>query len=194
MTVVDVNRSYRRVDARPRAAIVELFAERVGEYRATVTRTAGNNLAGVIATSCRRLGIVNLACPEDLPGEWLPASLAPLRDAASHRLSDQELNQSDAVLTGCAVAIAETGTIILDAGTTQGRRVLTLLPDSHLCVVFQDQIVGLVPEAIAQLHSAVATSRRPSTLISGPSATSDIELNRVEGVHGPRRLEVFIVD
>ena len=109
-------------------------------------------------------------------------------------LSNENLEASDGVLTGCALAIAQTGTIILDSGAYQGRRVITLVPDYHLCVVFTDQIVGIVPEAIRALHATVVQERRPITFISGPSATSDIELNRVEGVHGPRTLEVIVVE
>jgi L-lactate dehydrogenase complex protein LldG len=111
----------------------------------------------------------------------------------SNTLTYQQLDESDGVLTGCALGIAQTGTIVLDDGAHQGRRALTLLPDYHLCVVYEDQIVDLVPEAITRLHEAVQ-QRRPITFISGPSATSDIELSRVEGVHGPRTLHVLVVN
>jgi L-lactate dehydrogenase complex protein LldG len=109
--------------------------------------------------------------------------------AADDQASVSELDEVDGVITSCAVAIAETGTLILDGSPGQGRRVITLIPDYHLCVVFADQIVADVPEALDRLEAT-----RPLTMISGPSATSDIELNRVEGVHGPRTLEVIIVD
>ena len=115
-----------------------------------------------------------------------------MRDAARSPLSNEELDRSDGVLTGCSLGISQTGTIVLDAGEGQGRRALTLLPDYHLCVVREDQIVGLVPEAFAKLEETVTDEGRAVTFISGPSATSDIELNRVEGVHGPRTLEVLI--
>ncbi len=125
-----------------------------------------------------------------MPDGWLPSGVSALRDAG--QLSNDELDKSDGVLTGCVLAIAQTGTIVLDHGALQGRRALTLLPDYHLCLVREEQIVGLLPEAMP-LMEASARAGRPLTLISGPSATSDIELNRVEGVHGPRTLEVLIV-
>ena len=129
--------------------------------------------------------------PAGLDPSWLGETQTGIRaDGASadQQLSVAELDATDGVITGCAVAIAETGTLILDGSVDQGRRVITLIPDYHLCVVLPDQIVADVPQALRRL-----TPSRPLTMISGPSATSDIELNRVEGVHGPRTLEVIIV-
>ena len=107
-------------------------------------------------------------------------------------LSIADLDGLDGVLTGCALGIAETGTLVLDGAGSSGRRALTLVPDVHLCVIAEDQVVASVPDAVAALAEAAAEGR-PITLVSGPSATSDIELDRVEGVHGPRTLEVFVV-
>jgi L-lactate dehydrogenase complex protein LldG len=129
--------------------------------------------------------------PSGLDQSWVAGAGADVRidgSTAAEELSVAELDSSDGVLTTCAVAIAETGTLILDGSAGQGRRVITLIPDYHLCVVLTDQIVADVPQALARL-----TPTRPLTMISGPSATSDIELNRVEGVHGPRTLEVVLV-
>lgn len=188
-----IDRRYRQVDEGSRAAIVDLFAERVAEYRATVRRTVPRELADMIAGACGQRGLQSLVVPHDLPGAWLPDGLEIMRDAPASPLSNEQLDGSGGVLTGCAVGIAQTGTIVLDGGARQGRRALTLLPDYHLCVVYEDQVVGLVPEAIALLGDTVRRSGRPITLVAGPSATSDIELNRVEGVHGPRTLEVLLV-
>ena len=189
---VAVERGYRHEDEAPREEIVERFAENVAEYEATVRRVSTGELPGAIEEILARRGVKRLVIPPYLPKEWVPEGIEALRDAARPRLTNEELDTSDGVLTGCALGIAQTGTIVLDAGRAQGRRALTLLPDYHLCVVREDQIVGLVPEAFVKLEETVKTEGRAVTFISGPSATSDIELDRVEGVHGPRTLEVLI--
>jgi len=189
---VGVARGYRAKDEASREEIVERFAERAAEYEAAVRRVRADELPGAIEEALGRRGVKRLVIPPYLPKEWVPESVDTLRDAARPRLTKEELDGSDGVLTGCALAVAQTGTIVLDSGRAQGRRALTLLPDYHLCVVQEDQIVGLVPEAFAELEEAVKSDGRAITFISGPSATSDIELDRVEGVHGPRTLEVLI--
>jgi L-lactate dehydrogenase complex protein LldG len=182
-----VPRDYRRTTP-PETDLVERFAERVADYRATVHRSTGTTLAATIARVVAERGIGTLVVPAGTPDDWLGASdVRHLGDDPP--LSHADLDAADGVVTGCAVAIAETGTIVLDAGAAQGRRALSLLPDRHLCIVEAERIVGDVPEALARLDP-----RRPLTWISGPSATSDIELERVEGVHGPRVLDVVIVE
>jgi L-lactate dehydrogenase complex protein LldG len=172
----------------PGATIAELFVERVGHYRATVHRTTAAGLTASIVAVLAAHQAARIVVPTGVPAGWLDGMTAA-RIGDDPPLSYAELDQLDGVITGCAVAIAETGTIILDGGPDQGRRVLSLLPDLHVCVVRADQVVGSVPEALARLAPA-----RPQTWISGPSATSDIELQRVEGVHGPRQLEVIYVE
>jgi L-lactate dehydrogenase complex protein LldG len=189
---VSVERGYRKEDDASREEIVERFAERVAEYEATVRRVRKDELPGTIEKILRDRGVKRLVVPPHLPKEWIPEGVETLRDAARPRLTKEELDGSDGVLTGCALGIAQTGTIVLDSGRAQGRRALTLLPDYHLCVVREDQIVGLVPEAFTKLEETVKDQGRAIIFISGPSATSDIELDRVEGVHGPRTLEVLI--
>jgi L-lactate dehydrogenase complex protein LldG len=171
------------------ADLAERFAERVAEYRATVHRVGAGEVAGAIDAACARRGVARLVVPADLPDAWRPDAVELAVDDA---LSVEQLDAAEGVLTGCALAIAETGTIVLDSGPGQGRRAITLLPDYHVCVVEAERIVGSMPEAIARLHDA-AREGRPITFVSGPSATSDIELSRVEGVHGPRNLEVLVV-
>jgi L-lactate dehydrogenase complex protein LldG len=173
-----------RVDPAP--GDVDRFAERAADYRATVVRVNAGEVAAAVAAACERHEARRLLVPEGLPSTYAPNGLELLADAPP--LDRDTLATADGVLTTCALAIAETGTIILDAGAGQGRRALTLLPDLHICVVPTERIVANVPDAITRLEGASA----PITFISGPSATSDIELNRVEGVHGPRRLEIII--
>ncbi|MFF5210647.1 lactate utilization protein C [Streptosporangium sp. NPDC000396] len=177
-----ITRAYRTSTASSGA--VELFAERVADYRAVVHVVSEDEVAEVIAAALARRGVTRPVVPEGLPPEWVPRGSV----ADDPMLTAVELDMTDGVITGCAVGIAETGTIVLDAGPGQGRRALTLVPDYHLCVVRAGQIVASVPEALGRLDPA-----QPLTWISGPSATSDIELNRVEGVHGPRTLEVVVV-
>jgi L-lactate dehydrogenase complex protein LldG len=182
----------RSLDLAPEA-IVERFAQRVADYRATVLRCgpADEAIADAVQDVCSEQAAASLLVPHDLPAGWLPAAVAPLRDDPAHPLDVAALDAAPGVLTASAVAIAETGTIALDGGRGQGRRALTLVPDLHVCVVRAGDVVGTVPEAIAAVAPAAAEGR-PITLVSGPSATSDIELTRVEGVHGPRRLVVVL--
>jgi L-lactate dehydrogenase complex protein LldG len=172
----------------PGTDILELFVERVGDYRATVQRTTAEGLPTAIATVLTTRGAARIATPAGVPDDWFAASAAE-RVGDDPPLAHADLDRLDGVVTGCAVAIAETGTIVLDGGPDQGRRALSLLPDLHVCVVRADQVAGSVPEALERL-----VPTRPQTWISGPSATSDIELQRVEGVHGPRTLDVILVE
>jgi L-lactate dehydrogenase complex protein LldG len=188
---VAVARDYRRQGDATREEMIERFIERVSDYKVAVRRVSEQKLPGAIAAACAARKVHRLVAPADLPQSWMPAGIELLHDEPP--LSNAQLDQSDGVLTACALGIAQTGTIVLDGGAGQGRRALSLLPDYHLCVIFEAQIVDLVPEAITRLADAVRLRGQPITLISGPSATSDIELNRVEGVHGPRTLDVLVV-
>jgi L-lactate dehydrogenase complex protein LldG len=188
---VPVPREFRTVDPAPRAELVDRFVDRVAEYKATVHRVEPDALIGAIAEACAKRKVERLVIPADVPEAWVPSGITILRDPG---LSVAQLETANGVLTACALGIAQTGTIVLDSGPGQGRRILTLLPDYHLCIVRADQIVGLVPEAVAALADSARSPARPITFISGPSATSDIELDRVEGVHGPRTLEVIVVE
>jgi L-lactate dehydrogenase complex protein LldG len=171
------------------AATVELFCERVADYRANVLRVPSEDeLEAALAAACRERGSERVAAA---PGvRWGVAGTELTIDGPE--LAPAALDGFDAALSGCALAIAETGSVVLDGGPESGRRALTLVPDHHLCVVSAAQIVATVPDAIAALATA-ARAGQPITFVSGPSATSDIELERVEGVHGPRLLDVFVV-
>ncbi len=168
----------------PVADVVARFAERVTDYRATVVRCAEHEVGAAVAAAVPEGARV--VVPPGLPADVRSGLVDPRVDDG---LSAAELDAVDAVVTCCRVAIAETGTIVLDHDTDQGRRAISLVPDQHVCIVRAGQVVADVPEAVALLDPA-----RPLTWISGPSATSDIELDRVEGVHGPRRLHVIVVE
>ncbi|WP_328492472.1 lactate utilization protein C [Streptomyces sp. NBC_00414] len=170
------------------AETVDLLAENLADYRALVHRCTAGELAATIARLLAERGSAAVSVPTGLDPRWLAATeVTQVPDSAAN--TPAELDRVDSVVTACAVAIAETGTIVLDGGPDQGRRRITLVPDHHICVVrVPDQVVSSVPQGLERVDPA-----RPLTWISGPSATSDIELDRVEGVHGPRTLEVVLV-
>ncbi|MEE1788439.1 LUD domain-containing protein [Streptomyces sp. SP17BM10] len=170
------------------AALLDLLHHNLADYRARVHRCTTVDLPARIAGLLADRGARTVALPPDLPADWLTGlELDRLIDDGT--LTAARLDAVDSVVTGCALAIAETGTIVLDTGPGQGRRLLTLVPDHHVCVVrAPEQVVASVPLALPRLDPAL-----PQTWISGPSATSDIELDRVEGVHGPRALDVLLV-
>jgi L-lactate dehydrogenase complex protein LldG len=179
--VPEIPRDYRHAGDLPPAALLDLLVDRLVDYKATVVRA--DDVPAAIADALARILPAGgrVIVPPGLP--WAVAE-STVDDGSA---GPSDLDGYDAVVTGCAVAAAETGTIALDAGPDQGRRAITLVPDRHVCVVRADQVVQTVPELIARLDPA-----RPITLVSGPSATSDIELQRVEGVHGPRTLVVIL--
>jgi len=167
---------------------VDLLAENLADYRAVVHRCGAGELAATIAGLLAGRGSASVVVPAGLDPAWLAAThVTRVLDSAAN--TADELDRVDSVVTACAVAVAETGTIVLDGGPDQGRRRITLVPDHHICVVrVPGQVVSSVPQGLERLDPS-----RPLTWISGPSATSDIELDRVEGVHGPRTLEVVLV-
>jgi L-lactate dehydrogenase complex protein LldG len=193
--------SYRLRGELGQAELMDLLAGRLTDYRATVRRATAAGLASEVVAALIARGVRRVVVPAglELPGrDALPPGVEVVADGTSPgsvsggggRLTAAALDACDGTVTGAAVAIAETGTIVLDGSPDQGRRAITLVPDYHLCIVRAEQVVQLVPEAVARLADRAAA---PLTWISGPSATSDIELERVEGVHGPRTLEVILV-
>lgn len=192
--VADPARAYRRAGtgAPPGdAQIVERFAERVDDYRARVHRVDRRELAALIVTLVPGSAAVAPAIGALVPAAWLGGDAGRVIDDGT--LDVAALRDCGTAVTGCLTAIAESGTIVLDGGPESGRRLITLVPDHHVCVVEAPRIVDTVPDAIEVLRPA-ALAGRPLTFVSGPSATSDIEFERVEGVHGPRQLDVVIVD
>jgi L-lactate dehydrogenase complex protein LldG len=192
---VEVSRAYRRDGGDAVADLLVLLDERLTDYRARVRRASSDGIPDAVAEAVAD-GLpsrpdttgspARLVVPSGLPDAWTSAVGGDV--VTDEDLAIDALDDCDGVITAAAVAIAETGTIVLDGSPDQGRRAITLVPDLHVCVVRADQVVASVPEGVARLDPT-----RPLTWISGPSATSDIELNRVEGVHGPRTLEVVLV-
>jgi L-lactate dehydrogenase complex protein LldG len=188
----DVPRAYRTAGSGAPAGapeVVARFCERAAEYRATVLQVSADGLEEAVLAACAQRGARRLAVPPGAPRHLRGLELV----VDDPPMSARGLDQVDGVLTGCALAIAETGTIALDGGALSGRRALTLVPDFHVCLVQAADVHASVPDALAALAPAAAEGR-PITLVSGPSATSDIELERVEGVHGPRDLVILVVE
>jgi L-lactate dehydrogenase complex protein LldG len=189
-----IERHYRQQSAEPQTEIVKLFINRLEDYNAGVHQIKETEIAATVADLCQKYALDRLVMATDVPQEWVPEGVEAWRDEQQTPLTNEQIGESNsAVLTGCALAIAQTGTIVLDGGTAQGRRALSLLPDYAFCVVHEEQIVGLVTEGIRRLEEAAIQRHQLVTFISGPSATSDIELSRVVGVHGPRHLDVLII-
>lgn len=183
---VEVPRAYGR-SLGAEVNLVELLVDRLQDYQAEVRRVSAKELPGTIGKVLGERLTASVVVPDALEASWLTTVTCPvLRD--SGQLSHAEIEGVGAAVTASTVTIAQTGTIILDGGPLQGRRVISLLPDLHVCVVNENSIVGTLPEAMSRLTPTAAM-----TWISGPSATSDIELERVEGVHGPRQLVVLLV-
>jgi L-lactate dehydrogenase complex protein LldG len=182
-----IERRYRREATRSREAVLELLEDRLRDYDARVIR-AGH--AEVRTSAARMLGerkVRRMVIPSGLAAEWLPDEVEFVLDEG---LAAVELDRVDGVMTGATLAIAETGTVVLQNVAGQGRRAVTLVPDYHLCVVRVEDVVETVPEAMDRLQ---ATARLATTFVSGPSATADIEMTRIKGVHGPRFLDVILV-
>ena len=183
-----IPRGYRRSSELSREQIVDMLEDRLIDYKAAVHREDLSSLPGRLA---ELLGDGAVLVPDGLDESWLPESLRRVRDAGADGapLTARELDQVDALVSSSTVSCAETGTIFLNAAPDEGRRALSLVPDHHVCIVPLETVVELIPEAFERV-----SPDRPITMISGPSATSDIELERVEGVHGPRQLDVILLD
>ena len=178
-------RNYIRTDSLTGPAVINLFQHRLLDYGAQLHRVTANEIQNTIEKALAARGARRMLIPTGLSVEWLPGNFSFIQD---NQLTYEKLDSFDGVLTSASVAIAATGSIVLQHGPGQGRRALSLIPDYHLCVVFIDQVVETVPAAFARLDP-----RLPTTFISGPSATADIEMTRIKGVHGPRFLDVILV-
>jgi L-lactate dehydrogenase complex protein LldG len=182
-----IDREYRREATRTREAVLELLVDRLQDYDARVVQAVHVDVRTAAASMLKDRSAMRMVVPRGLAAEWLPADVEFVVDDG---LPADELDRLDGVMTGATVAIAETGTVVLQNVAGQGRRAVTLVPDYHLCVVRVEDVVETVPEAMARLR---ATANLPTTFVSGPSATADIEMTRIKGVHGPRFLDVILV-
>jgi L-lactate dehydrogenase complex protein LldG len=182
-----LSREYRRAATRGREAVLELLEDRLRDYDANVVRVGRDGVSAMAAKMLSERRKTQMIVPVGIAKEWLPEGFEFVEDEG---LSAAELNKFDGVMTGSTVAIAETGTVILQSVPGQGRRAVTLVPDYHLCVVREEDVVETVPEAMARLRD---TAELPTTFFSGPSATADIEMTRIKGVHGPRFLDVILM-
>ncbi len=187
-----VERRYRREATRSREAVLELLEDRLRDYDAHVVRANGAEVAARVAAILLERGKRRMVLPKGFAAEFLPSGFDFVTDGGEPQavLTAKELDEFDGVMTGATVAIAETGTVVLQNVAGQGRRALTLVPDYHLCVVRVEDVVETVPEAIGRLQ---VTAELATTFFSGPSATADIEMTRIKGVHGPRFLDVILV-
>ncbi|HEX4771359.1 MAG TPA: LUD domain-containing protein [Bryobacteraceae bacterium] len=182
-----IERRYRQQGGLTSENKLLLFEDRLRDYGCEVVTCGNKEISAAIAQILSRRNKRALTRPSGIPPTWLPAGFSfPVDEGISYH----DLDQSEGVLTGCALAIAETGTIVLRHSSTEGRRALSLIPDYHLCIVLASQVVESVVEGFREMNQF---SRMPITTISGPSATSDIEMIRVQGVHGPRTLDVILV-
>ena len=182
-----ISRSYIQEGELPAESLLHFLTERLEDYDAVVYRCTETELPTCIAEAMEARGKSKLVASPSLPSSWLPNPDAVVRD---HGLTHSELDSSEGAITGCAVAVAATGTIILIHEPGEARRALTLIPDYHLCVVFSHQVVETVPEGFRRVAEHAGA---PITTISGPSATADIEMTRIKGVHGPRSFDVILV-
>lgn len=180
-------RDYKRSATQSREAVLNLFEDRLFDYDAQVIRSTAADISRCIAERLSAQGRQTLVVPSGFPAAFLPPTFTFVTD---NSLTPAELDTVDGVITASALAIAETGTLVLQNVAGQGRRAATLVPDYHLCLVRADDVVATVPEAIARLQP---TASLPTTFVSGPSATADIEMTRIKGVHGPRLLDVIVV-
>ena len=184
-----IERAYRSKAGRDRAAVLDLLEDRLRDYDAGVYRSSSAEVALLAVRILGERGKTAMAIPSGFPQDWRPTG-SSVRFYEDDRTSVSAIDACHGVLTSATLAIAETGTIVLQDAPGQGRRALTLLPDYHLCVVDTARVVETVPEAMQILHAMAA---RATTFFSGPSATADIEMTRIKGVHGPRFVDVLLV-